>query len=300
MIDANNDFKGFYASNKVPFKLSEFLIRTFGSEVQKNSTAFSQANSYNSLEIGEDGLIYAVSNDKSNQISVLNSNGENIFKFDEKPIKVVEDKSAMILEPQLIDICVDKLGNIYVLERNGSYIYLYDKEGTMLSMFGGRGSIKGKFSNPVAVDTNSKGETFVLDASNGTIHRFKPTSYMNKILEAHILFNEGKYEDSFNKWNEVLEINSNCSLANSGKGKILYKQEQYKEAMNYFKKANDKENYAKSFTRYRHSIFRDYFGWVVIGLAVLIGLIILTIIYLRKRSNNAVDDYYYGKMRKKI
>ncbi len=298
MIDANNQFKGYYASNKVGFNLKEFLVRTFGNEAQKNKTAFSQADTYNSFEIGDDGLVYAVANRTDESICVLNSDGDNLFEMSENPIKVMEDKSTTYFDPQLIDICVDKDGTIFALEKHGCYVYVYDKEGTLLSMFGGIGSIKGKFINPVAVDTNSKGETFVLDSSNGTIHRFKTTNYMTKILEAHRLFNDGKYKDSLVKWNDVLKINVNCSLANSGIGKILYKQEKYKAAMDYFKRADDKENYAKAFSKYRHSLFRDYFGFVVIGLAVLVIGIVFLIIFLKKRATKTVDNYYDGRMKK--
>lgn len=300
MIDTNNEFKGYYASNKVGFNLKEFLIRTFGNENQKKNMAYSQADTYNSFEIGDDGFIYAVANKTNSPICVLNSDGENLFKAQENPIKVMEDKSTTLFDPQLVDICVDDNSTIFTLEKHGCYIYVYDKEGNMLSMFGGIGSIKGKFVNPVAVDTNSKGETLVLDSANGTIHCFKPTNYMEKIREAHNLFNNGKYDESFDKWSEVLEINVNCSLANSGIGKILYKQQKYKEAMGYFKRANDKVNYAKAFSKYRHSIFRDYFGFVVFGIAVLVFLIIFTVIKLRKRATKAVEKYYFGRMKRRL
>ena len=300
MIDTKNEFKGYYASNKVGFRLNEFLIRTFGNENQKNNMAYAQADTYNSFEIGEDGFIYAVANKTDSPICVLNSDGINLFKAEENPIKVMEDKSTTLFDPQLIDICVDRDGTIYVLEKHGCYVYVYDKEGNMLSMFGGIGSIKGKFVNPVAVDTNSKGETFVLDAANGTIHCFQTTNYMEKIREAHKFFNDGKYAESFDKWNEVLKINVNCSLANSGIGKILYKQQNYKEAMAYFKKANDKVNYAKAFSKYRHSIFRNYFGFVVLGVAVLIFAVIFTVIKLKGMANKTVEEYYVGRMKKRL
>lgn len=78
-IDANNEFKGYVGANKVGFNLKEFFVRTFGSEIQKNKMQFSQASTYNSFDIGRNGLIYAVANDSVNQIRVLNVDGDNLF-----------------------------------------------------------------------------------------------------------------------------------------------------------------------------------------------------------------------------
>ena len=164
----------------------------------------------------------------------------------------------------------------------------------MIVAFGGIGSIMGKFVSPVAIDVNSKGEVFVLDSANGTIHKFEPTSYMNSILAAYKLYNDGDYEASTEKWNDVLDINVNCSLANSAMGNILFKQEKYKEAMGYYKDAKDKDGYAKAFSKYRHEIFRDYFGWIVVGMVVLGTGIYLAVKFMFKKGKNTVDDYYSG------
>lgn len=298
MIDANNEFKGYVGANKVSFNLKEFFIRTFGSEVQKNKMVTEQAAAYNSFDIGADGLVYAVANDSKNQIRILNVDGDNLFPTGVYGERVEEDKSTWSRDPIFVDICVDKNGTIHALEKHSCRVYTYTSKGEMIVAYGGIGNIMGKFSNPVAVDINSKGEVYVLDSSNGTLHKFNPTSYMESILNAYKLFEDGKYEDSMKKWNEVLDINVNCSLANSAMGNILYKQEEFKTAMEYYKNANDKSGYAKAFSKYRHEIFRDYFGWIIIAAVVLITGIYLVVKKMFKRAKNVVDDYYSGGIKK--
>ncbi len=298
MIDANNEFKGFVGANKVSFNLKEFFIRTFGSEIQKNKMVTQQAASYNSFEIGDNGLIYAVANDNANQIRVLNVDGDNIFPSGVYGERVEEDKSTWARDPIFVDICADKNGIIHALERHSCRVYTYTSKGDMIVAYGGIGSIMGKFSNPVALDMNSKGEVYVLDASTGAIHKFSSTSYMESLLAAYKDFEDGKYRESIEKWKDVLDINVNCSLANSAMGNILYKQKNFKKAMNYYKNANDKAGYAKAFSKYRHELFRKYFGWIVIAAAALITGIYFAVRLMFKKSKKTVDDYYSGGMKR--
>lgn len=294
MIDAKNEFKGFVGANKVSFNLKQFFIRTFGSEVQKKKMVTEQASTYNSFHIGDNGLIYAVANDTKDQIRILNVDGDNLFPTGSYGEKVEEDKSTWARDPIFVDVVADKNGTIFALEKHSCLVYTYTSKGDMVVAFGGIGDITGKFTNPVAVDINSKGEVYVLDAANGSIHKFTPTSYMESILEAYKLFEDGKYEDSMKKWNSVLDINVNCSLANSAIGNILFKQEKYKEAMSYYKDANDKSGYAKAFSKYRHGLFREYFGWIIIAIVVLVVGIYWLVKLLFKKGKKTVDGYYYG------
>lgn len=294
MIDAKNDFKGFVGANKVSFNLKEFFIRTFGSEIQKKKMKTEQAAAYNAFAIGENDLVYAVANDTKNQIRILNVDGKNIFPEGVYGQATEEDKSTNSFGPDFIDIGVDKNGIIYALEKYSCQVYSFTSKGEMIAVFGGIGNIRGKFATPVAVDVNSKGEVFVLDSSNGTLHRFSPTDYIESIHSAYMLFENGKYEASMEKWNRVLDVNVNCSLANSAMGNISMKQENYKAAMSYFKNSDDKAGYSKAFSEYRHEIFRQYFGWIVLAAAVLGVLIYFLIRLLFFKGRKAIDTYYYG------
>lgn len=293
-IDANNEFKGFVGANKVGFSLKEFFIRTFGSEIQKEKMLATQASTYNSFDMSDDGLIYAVANDTVDQIRILNIDGENLFPSGTYGEKNIEDGTAVSDVSIFTDICADENGIIYALDRNSGCVYVYTSEGDSLVVFGGLGDIYGKFQLPVALDINSEGEVFVLDSATGTIHKFSPTSYINNIKTAYVLFKNGEYDESFDVCNSILAVNTNSSFTNTLIGRIEYKRKNYDVAMKYFKLADNKQQYSNAFSESRHDFFRAYFAWVVLGLVLIIILVFILIRFLRKKADSFVNRYYSG------
>lgn len=71
-------------------------------------------------------------------------------------------------------------------------------------------------------------------------------------------------------WEQVVKLNANYEYAYVGIGHKHLKNENYKEAMKYFELGKNKVYYSKAFKQYRDSIIKQWFGPVVIGLAVLI------------------------------
>lgn len=293
-IDGNNEFKGYVGANKVGFNLKEFLVRTFGSEIQKNKMLFSQASTYNSFDMSDDGLIYAVVNDTANQIRILNIDGDNLFPDGIYGEKNIDEGTAVSDVSIFADICVDENGIIYALDRNSGCIYVYTSEGDSLVVFGGLGDIYGKFQLPVALDINSMGEVFVLDSAAGTVHKFSPTSYIGNIKSAYALFKNGEYDKSFDVCSSILEVNANSSFANTLIGRIEYKRENYDIAMKYFKMADNKQQYSRAFSEARHELFRAYFAWIILGLFLLILFAVILIRLLRKKADSYVNHYYSG------
>lgn len=64
--------------------------------------------------------------------------------------------------------------------------------------------------------------------------------------------------------------------------------------MDYFKRADNKEQYAKAFSEARHDIFRAYFAWIVLAVLIIITAVFILIGFLRKKSNAFVNSYYSG------
>ena len=68
--------------------------------------------------------------------------------------------------------------------------------------------------------------------------------------------------------------------------------------MSYYKNANDKAGYAKAFSKYRHELFREYFGWIVIAGVALITGVYFAIRLMFKKGKKTVDDYYSGGIKR--
>ena len=96
---------------------------------------------------------------------------------------------------------------------------------------------------------------------------------MNLLKKGINTYRSGLYEDSDKTWRELLSLNSNLDLAYSKIGMIEIRRTDYEEAMNYFKLANDQENYSKAYKKYQ-SI------WYTENLPILItvGLVIIVVI----------------------
>ncbi|MBR4073086.1 MAG: hypothetical protein IKK24_03995 [Clostridia bacterium] len=296
MIDANNEFKGYIGDNRLGFSLLRLLIRTFASKEQQEKLIKEKPTSYYSFDIGEDGLIYATTGEDSptNQIQQINMVGDNIYPQKAYGEKYFNEEINRFCNPRLVDISVDSKGIIYVIEAYSGKIFTYDQQGNMLTVFGGMGTVKGRFNEPVALDCMSNGDLLVLDKATGYIHRFKRTEFMENITSAVESYDQGKYAEAEGKWRSVLDIDANYPVANKGIGDSLYKQNKIEEAMEYYELSENKGGYGFAFSDYQYNFFREYFGWVVLAAAVIVTGIIVLIIFLKKRADKFVDKYYSG------
>ena len=296
MIDAKNEFKGYVGDNRLGFSLTRLLIRTFASKEQQEKLIKEKPTSYYSFDIGPDGLIYATTGEdaSSNQIQKINMVGDNIFPEKSYGEQYFNKETNRFCNPRFVDICVDKNGIIYVIDAYSCNIYIYDQEGNMLAVFGGKGNVKGKFNLPIAVDTMSNGDLLVLDQATGYVHLYERTRFMNNITDAVNHYNNGMYVECEKAWRMVLDVDANYPVANKGIGDALYKQGEIKKAMEYYKLSDSKSGYGMAFSIFQYDFFRQYFGWVVLAALVIISAFIFIAIRLKKRSDKIVDDYYSG------
>lgn len=280
-MNSKNEFLNYMGAMNVDFSLTRLLIRTFGTKAQQESTEKVEPTAYNNFCIGADGNIYGVLSDgTSGQIRRLNSVGENTYPEKDYGFMFFEQGSLYPTEPTFKDIAVDKNGIVTVIDKNTGLIYQYDTEGNLLTTFGGKGSRKGMFDVPVSIVVDEAGRLYVLDNNANNIQVFAPTSFIDLVHEAIILQAGGYYEESKSYWEDVLDIDSNYSLAHKAIGKILFKEGKYKESMDHYKQADDTEGYSNSFSENRHNFFRDYFFLLIVIILVaviIIGKVFVTI-----------------------
>ena len=296
MIDANNEFKGYVGDNHLGFSLTRLLIRTFASKEQQEKLIKETPTSYYSFDIGKDGLVYATTGEDSsaNQIQKINMVGENIFPQKVYGEQYFNREINRYCNPRFIDICVDDGGIIYVIDAYSCNIYAYDQGGNMLAVFGGSGNVKGKFNQPIAIDTMSNGNLLVLDQSTGYVHIYERTIFMDNITDAVDSYNEGKYKESEQAWYKVLSIDANYPVANNGIGDALYKQGKTEDAMEYYKLSNSKAGYGTAFSVFQYETFRKYFGWIVLAAVVIVVAMVFLVSKLKGKSDKFVENYYSG------
>lgn len=309
-IDGNGGFRGYYGQTNIGYDLVEALLRIFASEEQRAFVTKRLASSYLNLTLGDDGMIYATSMEREEgEIKELNSIGNNIYRkyktvgnsirnpitdfINNKVLKSVVagnsfkfgeyfNDNGEYIEPIFADICVDSEGVVTVIERLNGKVYQYDQSGNMLVAFGGYGEKSGTFTSPSAIDVDSKGNLLILDRINCNLQVFEPTEFINLVHEATSLFNNGNYNDSYEKWRKVLSIDENYDLAHVGIAKTYYKQEQYKLSMEESKLVGDRDVYTMAFDEYKYVVLRAYFVPIIlIALAIIVAVILLVRLFMK-------------------
>ena len=186
--------------------------------------------------------------------------------------------------------------DIYVaLDRIRGRMFGYDPQGVMLWAFGTRGSTDGAFMRAIALEHMDR-DLFVLDEVKNNITVFTPTEYGSNVYAAINEYKDGRYEASADIWRKVLKQNSNYSLAFRGIGRSYLKQNQYEDAMEYFKMAHDQENYGRAFKLYRKDWIERNIKWVFLVLIVLIVLWLIK--QLRRKMQWEVIMHERNEVRK--
>ncbi|MBQ8683578.1 MAG: SMP-30/gluconolactonase/LRE family protein [Clostridia bacterium] len=290
-MDAYNNFRGYISVNDVGFDLWYKIQQLLSTEKQKYSMQKREPASCLSFDVAADGTLYVTTAEASGQLKKISSISKNIYpKKDAFGATVMVD--GVPHTPYFVDLAVAQDDTVFMLESWGGEIHAYDAEGNNLTVFGGIGESADEFSNPIAVDTDSRGYVYVLDAASNCVKIFAPTYFMNMVLEAVSLYGEGKYVEAVEYWEAISEIDSNYSLANKGFAKAYFKQKKFKTAMEYYELCNDKSGYSEAFTKYRLEVLRQYFGWVLLVAAVLLVAVIFIIKYFMRWVGKVIRRYY--------
>jgi tetratricopeptide (TPR) repeat protein len=168
----------------------------------------------------------------------------------------------------LIDVAVKDNGIYSLLDDSRNRIFTYDSGGNLLYAFGGTGTQDGCMTLASALAYLGD-DLIALDMSDNVIVRYSMTEYAYNIQNALLADDEKDFEGSLKYWGTVLEENQNLELAYKALGNSYLRNGYYKEAMEYYKNADDKEGYSKAYQYVRADYVQDHFG-LVVGIIVLI------------------------------
>ena len=293
----DGSFGGFVGSIPVDPDPLEVLWKSIMTQEQRNRLENFIPVEYTNLALDEDGFIYAVSlaSEDTNSIRRLNAAGDDILSRNALgglPINgILPGGRTPDSAPSssFVDIDVDDSGLYYALDAEYGRVFGYDSKGNLLFVFGGKNtSQNGTFQNAASIALLGE-KVCVADSTGGNITVFERTEYADQILRGIELYNNDRYEESIEAWNEVLRYNSHFVLAYSKIGDALYQLEDYNEAMEYYQMAVDQTGYSKAFTRWREDAFSRNFAWILAGLiGVIIALFVARYLYKRWRRKHPV------------
>lgn len=288
VYNADGSFLTFFGSNDVkvtPKMVAEKLFRKLMTEEQKSKLSRYVPVQYDGFDIDKNNFIYTcTSNAHSQEIRRINTLGSNVLTEKDN---MGDLQSAYILgrveDTAFVDLCVDEYGFITAVDSTRGRIFQYDKDGTLVTVFGGEGDGDGLFSNPCAIDEQGD-KILVLDSERASFTVLKLTEYGSLLRQGTIFFNDGLYSEAREIWNKVLNKNVNCELAYNGLGKAELAEENYYEAMRCFKLANNRSEYSESFKQYRSIKIKQYFPYAISIIVILIAAVFV-VNFFKKKSN---------------
>ena len=310
--EADGTFTGFIGANAVSVNMGEYIWRRFFmTKAQREQTVNFVPTEYENCYIDPQGFIYVTNtvfseydlkSDAAKPIRRLNNIGNDILvKNDRYPpigdLFWVEGSSASSSAGpcRFTDITVMD-DEIYVaIDRTRGRLFGYDSQGILLWAFGTKGNMDGAFARAASIEHMGH-NLLVMDQLENSITVFSPTEYGETIYAANEAYSRGEYDESAELWREVMKMNANYPLAFRGIGRAILRQDQFEEAMDYFKLAHDRPNYGRAFKLYR-KVWVEKNIWIIV--LILAALLVIPLVIGRvRRMKMEVMVYEHSKVKK--
>lgn len=281
LIKYENDttFSGFVGATPVTFEWYTFIWKKIASQEQRAKMESFVPTEYDNLYMDHEGFVYAVTgkverddlkNGKADAVRKLNLLGNDILVRNGEWSNYGDlymDEGGGYKGPSYFSDVTCFENDIYVcLDRNRGRLFAYNDQGALVFAQGGNGNMDGYFRRPIAIDHIGY-DLFVLDDLDCSITLFVPTEFGQLVYDAVDLFDDGKYNESGEKWEQVKAFDGNYDLAYIGIGRSLLRQKKYRQAMEFFEVKYDRENYSKAYKQYRKE-------WVEANIAPIIIVIL--------------------------
>lgn len=257
-------FLGYFGTNYTSLSPFQMIQRVILTDAQRAQMLSNIPSTPTNLHIDDTGLIYTVTQgDKETSLKKLNIAGKNLLDSD----PYYADLPAAVT--------TGNYNNILVADSDG-YIYEYNEDGELLFMFGGRDDGRQRVGlcnkvEAIAVDEDDR--IYLLDSDKKQIHIFEPTEFTNLLHESLYLFSKGQYTQSKEPLSKVQQMNSMFDYANQAMGHAYLQEENYEQALKYFRLAKSFEGYSDAFWEVRNIWIRNYLVAAVLAIAAVIVLI---------------------------
>ena len=254
-------FFGYFGGNSIPASWQNtvtFLF--FDEETRRNLFQIIPDPVYN-ISTDQDGLILTTTKGLDGYIKLNIANfvlNRSVWGFDNNE-----------------DIYVGPYETIFSVTSEG-YIVEYGPDGSVLFIFSGKdtSNIQGLFQNPTGIAVNSNSQIYVIDNQTQSLQVFVPTSFANLVHRAIELYQDGRYVEALEPWQEVLEQNALFDLANQGLGDAYFAEMNYEEALYYYEIARNRQGYSDAFWEVRNDVLLNSGALIVI---LLFGVLAMSI-----------------------
>ncbi len=295
VMSEDGGFHGFIGATQVQISALEILWRNFQTKEQRESSSKFVSTEFNNITIDADNFIYVTTSsiDESAQqatiqskdgtnapVKKLNASGADVMRRNgffapHGEVKVSQSPLDPITGPsRIVDAAVGPEGTWSIIDEKRSKVYTYDKDGSLLFIFGDTGVQFGNITSAKAV-TYQGTNILVLDKAmdKKSITVYRRTEYGDLLIGALEHQNDRVYDVAIDDWTAILKHNNNYDAAYIGIGKALYRAGQYEEAMEYYRYAYETENYSLAYQEIRKEFLSKWIVPVLVGIVLIFVLI---------------------------
>jgi outer membrane protein assembly factor BamB len=272
-LGQNNEFLSFYGKNRVKLSPVDRLQRLFYTKEQRERLSDVLPGSITNVTINAQGFLYTTTMSiDTEQIKKLNYAGQNILPEKEFFVPRPSKSGPAVTSYMFRDVAVGAQGMITAIDAKTNTILQYDAQGKLLYTFEGEDDRVlriGKLKSPSGLALTSEGDLLVTDNTTNLVHLLRPTPFSKLVLEATSLYAEGKYEQSEEPWNRVLQLNESYSRAHLGLAKLSFKRGDWDVSMAEYKQALDGQGYSDAFWQVRMLWLQKRFTLIAVSLVSL-------------------------------
>lgn len=266
-LNPDGEFLGYYGANEAPTNFLQIIRDNLLSEIQQARVFRNVPPASTNIDIDDKGSVYTVTNSsQSEAVKKLNVAGANIFW------------PGMYQPEGAIDVATGLYDNFYVLTNQGQIIE-YSLYGDILFTFGMRDSGSqrlGVYNSPSAIGVDEFGTLYVVDSEAQLIHKLRPTEFADGMHSGLILFQDGRYIDSTDYWQNVINMNPSIGIARFALGESYFQRQEYGRALDAFRTAEAIPAYSNAFWEIRNDWFQRNLGMLLF--VVIVFFIVLKIV----------------------
>ncbi|MBO4379139.1 MAG: gluconolactonase [Clostridia bacterium] len=280
VFSSEGEFTGFFGTISVKISLWERFWRKIATKEERSKQQLFIPTEFTGIDVDEEGFVYASNKDTDGIQAVrrLNPRGEDVIRKGPKENvggDLVFNSIGIYSGPsQIVDVVYRDHGIYSLLDAKRGRIFTYDHEGNLLYIFGGIGTQEGTFRMPAAIEQLGD-RLLVLDSLQATVNIFAVTEYGALINKAVGLRFNGDESQAIPLWQEVLKLDENNELANSGIGKAYLSAGDNENALLYLRRGMNRAYYSVAFKRWRNEALRDNISWFLTGVVVLVVLLVI-------------------------
>ncbi len=273
-------FLGYFGANEQTVTLGYMIQELLITDKANETNVRGQVDTPTNVDIDEDGLIYTVtaSSGTLQTIKKLNKSGANMLKTEVAPLNGVA-------------ITPGRYNNVYAVTSTG-YIFEYTGEGSLLFRFGGtddQAMRVGLFASIAGIDIDTRDRLYILDNKNNEIQVFQPTEFTELVHESLVLYQSGRYTESKKPLENIILMNSLFDYANQAMGQAYYQEENFDQALYYFRLAKEYDGYSDAFWEIRNEWLESNLIYVI---GIIVGLwLICTILGKVDQKTGLFDPY---------